>query len=329
MRVLSQLLKTEPDISAEMLTYLYLKTIYDTTHRVGLSWLGVTVGRHRAGKSVGTLAIGTILDRTLVDSLERRVVYYPKDFIKAMREIEKKEIIGGVVIWDEAGVGLPAREWYDLSNKAVNYALQVAGYLRPIIFFVTQDFTYIDSNARKLIQHFWEFQRSATIYSYMTPYILVHNRKTGDITYVYPRLVMRYKGSRKLGPKYILTRIKVYLPPKELIERYIKHSEPWKEKIIKQAEERAKEFSEGDLEKKEWTTSQIIDYLVKNWRAYQTSRSRPDSPKLDPYLIKSDFSIPLTMARAIKARVENILREELASGKQPDKNNEPHPYDKR
>lgn len=328
MRVLEKLLTAEPDLSEERLTHLYLKTIYDTTHRVGLSWLGVSVGRHRAGKSVGTIAVATVIDSTFIDWLETRVVYYPKDFLRAMRTIRKREIIGGAVVWDEAGVGLPARDWYDVSNKAVNYALQVAGYLRPIIFFVTQDFTYIDSQARKLVQHFWEFYRSSTEYSLVKPYILVHDRKSGTIRYVYPRLVMRYEGTTKLGPKYILTRIKLYRPPQELIERYIIHSEPWKDKIMKQAEDRAKEFEEGDLEKKEWTTSQIIDYLVKNWRAYQATRSRPDRPRLDPYLIKADFSIPLTLARAIKARVENILWEEIEKGNLPS-SGEKHPYDKR
>ena len=328
MKVLTKLLTIEPDISPERLTHLYLKTIYDTTHRVGLSWLGVSVGRHRAGKSIGTISSATVIDRTFLDWFEKRVVYYPKDFMRAIRDIRKREIIGGAVVWDEAGVGLPARDWYDVSNKAVNFALQVAGYLRPVIFFVTQDFTYIDSQARKLIQHFWEFHRSTVDYSIVKPYLLVHNRKTGEIQYVYPRIVLRYEGTAKLGPKYILTRIKLYRPPQDLIERYILHSEPWKDKIMKQAEDKAKEFEEGDLEKKEWTTSQIIDYLIKHWRAYQSPRSRPDRPRLDPYLIKADFSIPLNLARAIKARVENILWEEIQKGSPPP-GNEKTPYDKR
>jgi len=326
LRVLTKLLTIEPEVSEEKLTHIYLKTIYETTHIIGLSWLGVSVGRHRAGKSIGTISASTVLDKTFIDFFEKRVVYYPKDFLRAMRDIRRREIIGGVVVWDEAGVGLPARDWYDVSNKAVNYALQVAGYLRPIIFFVTQDFTYIDSQARKLIQHFWEFSRSTTNFSFVKPYLLKHNRKTGEIQFIYPRIVLRW--GNEYGPKYILTRIRLYRPPQELIERYVIHSEPWKDKIMKKAEEKAKEFEEGDLEKKEWTVSQIIDYLVKNWRAYQSSRSRPDRPRLDPYLIKADFSIPLNLARAIKSRVENILWEEIRKGN-PLPEGEKHPYDKR
>jgi len=322
-----QLLKNETPANEEALTLLYLRSIYRTTHDVGLSWIGISVGRHRAGKSVGTVSAGIMLDKTFWDVMEQRVVYYPRDFLKSMRVIRKREIIGAVTIWDEAGVGLPARDWYDVSNKAVNYALQIAGYLRPIIFFVTQDFTFLDSQARKLVQHYWEFNRSTTKYSTVIPQALAHNRKTGEYYFYYPRIVLQYPDG-SLGPKYILTRFRLYRPPKEIIERYVIHSEPWKDKIMKQAEERAKAFEEGDLEKKEWTTTQIIDYLVKNWRAYQSSRSRPDKPRLDPYLIKADFQIPLNLARAIKSRVENILWEEIRKGN-PLPEGEKHPYDKR
>lgn len=321
------LLKIDTQPDPQRVTLLYLKSIYDATHIVGLSWLGVSVGRHRAGKSVGTLAVSNILDKTFWDELEFRVVYSPKDFLKSMRRIRKQETIGAVTIWDEAGVGLPARDWYDISNKSVNYALQVAGYLRPIIFFVTQDFSYIDGQARKLIQHFWEFRRSSTTYSVVTPNVIAHNRRTGDVYFMYPRIVMRY-GPSSWGSKMVLTSFKVFKPPQELIDRYIIHSEPWKDKIIRRAEEKAKAFEEGDLEKREWTTGQIIDYLVAHWRAYQNSRSRPDRPLLDPYLIKMDFNIPLPLAKAIKSRVENILLEEIQKkGKPPEE--KVMPYDKR
>lgn len=316
MEALREMLKIDFGLTPDSVTRAYLRTIYYTTHHVGLSWIGVEVGRHRAGKSLGTIAVATMLDRTFWDDLEMRVVYYAKDFMRALRKIRKQEIIGAHVVWDEAGVGLPARQWYDLSNQAISSALQVAGYLRPALHFVTQDFTYIDSQARKLVQHFWEFRRSSTEKTTIIPSLLAHNRRSGDVYFYYPRIIYRYPDG-SLGPKVIINRIYLYRPPRELEERYIIHSHPWKDKILKQAEEKAKEYMEGDLEKKEWTVNQIIDYLSKHWKAYQTPRSRPDRPILDPYLIKYDFNIPINLARVVKARVENILRDEIKKGIPP------------
>lgn len=103
-----------------------------------------------------------LLDETFEENMEKRIVYDAKSFMDACKEIEEKKIHGAAIIWDEAGVGLSSRDWYDISNKSINYAIQVLGYLHPYIFFVTQDASFLDAQPRKLLTNFLKFQEKIT-----------------------------------------------------------------------------------------------------------------------------------------------------------------------
>ena len=198
------------EIDSKLLGMLYLRHIYRRVHQYRFNFLGMITGKHRTGKSLSAVSISHLLDPTFEKNLEDRIVYYPDDFMAALQKIKQKDIIGGAIVWDEAGVGIPAREWYDISNKSISMTLQVFGRYRPVVFFVTPDVTYIDSQARKLFHGFYELSRFKTEYASMKAFDVRYNKRNTKVYYVYSRFHLKHDGV--YGTNLILKKINVKPP---------------------------------------------------------------------------------------------------------------------
>lgn len=300
-------LKTEiefPEITQDEVANYYLSAVYTQVHKQKFNYLGSIVGRPRTGKSLWGCTSGVLLDPTFWDDFENRIVYDAKSFMRALNRLSKLKILGGVILWDEAGVGLPAREWYDMSNKAINYAVQVAGVYRPIIYFITLDLTYIDTQPRKVLNSLQEMNRTNNKYSISKPYNINVDKKRGKIYFKYPRMIMKETGSYIKCHKLKITR-----PPKEIENRYEEHSIPFKDKIIQIMQQRAGDFEDGIIPQEEYTAEEIIQKVIDSASVYEGTRSEAGSRNFSRDLIKHDFKIPTTLANVIKARAEQILNE--------------------
>ena len=297
-----------PDNNPDRILLGYLKSIYLSVHQLKYNFLAVSTGKHRVGKSVSATLLCSILDKTFYPNLEERVVYYPEQFMDAMKDIANKNIIGGAIVWDEAGVGIPARSWYELSNKSINFVTQVMGYLRPIIFFVTQDMTYIDSQPRKLFHAFYECYRNSTQYNFMKPFEIQYDKRKGKIYYKYPRISRMVEDI--VGSTIKLNKIKVDKPPKEMIDRYEQHSFDFKDRIMLQMEERIRKYDQEEtISKKNMTQKEILEKVIGEHKRYESKRSKLGDPILDYNLIRFDFSIPTPLAKFIKADAERVIKQ--------------------
>lgn len=292
------------EIDGKLLATLYLKHVYRRIHDYRFNFLGMFTGKHRVGKSLTSLSMANILDPTFFDNLEQRVVYFPNDFMRALQEVKNKHIIGGAIIWDEAGVGIPAREWYETSNKAISYALQVHGRYRPIVFFVTQDVHYIDSQARKLFHGFYEMSRLKNEYAVNRPFDVRYNKRTGKVYYVYSRFHLMNDDA--YGTKLILKKIRIQRPEKEIEKLYEFHSREFKDKIMEQMQERSDVYSEGKVDAKRMTMEEVTQTLIdkKDNNLFLSKRSKEDNVIFDVNAIRFHFGIPDGMARHIKRRAE-------------------------
>lgn len=296
------------DIDKKLIADLYFRHIYERVHTFKFNFLAMMTGKHRTGKSTDAVQISSILDPTFIDNLEKRVVYFPDDFMKALKSITQpasgKPIIGGAIVWDEAGVGMPAREWYDLSNKSISYTLQVFGKYRPIVFFVTQDVSYIDTQARKLFHGFYEAQRMSNQYAMIKPFDVRYNKRSTKVYYVYSRFHLRNDDA--IGAKLVLKKIKMQRPPKELEGRYEDHSSIFKDLIKTQMKERVERYSDGILDVKRMTSEEIEKYLVehKDDTRLLSKRSSEENVIYDANSISFKFEIPARMAAHIKRQAE-------------------------
>jgi len=264
----------------------------------------MVVGKHRTGKSLSALSFSHLLDETFAPNMEKRVVYYAEDFMNALEDIRRKKIIGGAIVWDEAGVGVPSREWYNISNKAVGLACQVFGRYRPIIFFVTQDVTYIDSQIRKLFHGFYEMQRMSDKYAIAKPFNVSYNKRIGKVYYRYGRFYST-DLEHSIG-KCVLKAIKLKRPPAELERRYDFHSKDFKDLIMEQMQERTKSYQE-ERDKKKLDTKDIIDELSEkhyNNDEFLSKRSKPDNVIFDKDAIRFMYDVSDSQARFIKKQAE-------------------------
>ena len=256
------------------------------------------------GKSLTAISMSHVLDPTFEANIRKRVVYFPNDFMTALQEIKKKNIIGGAIVWDEAGVGIPAREWYDTANKSISYVLQVFGRYRPIVYFVTQDVSYIDSQARKLFHGFYEMARRGNECAVARPFDVRYNKRTGKVYYVYSRFNMKNQDAH--GIKLILKKINVARPPKELENIYEEHSKIFKDKIVEQMQERAGVSEDKEIDANRMTQEEIVADLVKNKenKAFLSKRSKEDDIIFETNAIRYHYNIPDGLARFIKRRAE-------------------------
>jgi len=293
-----------PEADPKLLSALYFRHIYKRVHDYKFNFLGFLTGKHRVGKSLNALSFGTALDPTFIDNIEDRVVYYAKDFTRALKQIRDDNIIGGVVIWDEAGVGVPAREWYNTSNKAIGMTLQVFGRYRPIVFFVTQDMSYIDSQARKLFHGFYEVSRVKNDFSIVKPFNVAYDKKSNKVFFMYSRMFM--PNADAMGSKLTLKKIKITRPIKQVEDTYEVHSKNFKDIIMEQMQERTELFKHGKIDSKKMTVEEIIKDLEthKEEPSYLSKRSTPDNIIFDKDAIRHFYTIPDAQARFIKKQAE-------------------------
>ena len=169
------------------------------------NWLAIVCGATGSGKSYAALRLAEMIDPTF--DVER-VVFSAEEFMKLLNNDIKK---GQMIIWDEAGVGIPAREWYSISNKAINYVFQVFRHMNVGVILTTPSFDYIDSQTRKLFHNYIETVGIDTSTNeVMTKFMNVtFNPRFGKEYFQYPRI----------GGKCI-KRLNIGLPSKPLRKAY-------------------------------------------------------------------------------------------------------------
>lgn len=291
-----------PELDEEAVGRKLISHIYNIVHVEKKNYIGMMTGSPQVGKSWNGGTIGCLLDPQFYDELEKNVVYDAKQFMTRMYEIVKSRERGRFIMWDEAGVGIPSRQWYDISNRAISFAIQVAGVFGPFIFFNTQDLSYIDSQPRKLINGFFEVSRTNTRYSRIKAYEISVNRKVGKMYFKYPRL------KTEAGCYFQLKGfIKLMKPPREFQKRYDEHSKPFKERITALSLKRADDFELGKLGYQDLTTGEIINKVTNECGKYLSPNSTSEKVRVHAGLIEHDFKIPSKLAAVIKLRVEQNI----------------------
>jgi len=292
-----------------LLGTLFIRNIYKTVTTKNLSYLALVVGKHRMGKSFFAVTLASILDPTFEEELEKRVVYDAKSFMDACKEIEKRKIKGAAIVWDEAGVGLSSRDWFAESNKAINYSLQVLGYLNPFIFFVTQDLTFLDAQPKKLLNNFFEMNRPSNEFSVAKPFDVHYDKKTGQMFFYYPRIYFE-------GALYTIKQIYVPKLIDRIAKRYEMHSRKWKEKIILAMSTRVEDIQ---TDNKTYTIDEIKEEVKSNIDLYLTQRGKVDWER-----ISLKYQLPYRKAKVL---ARDIMYE-MSLGGQPKQESESNEEEK-
>jgi len=295
-----------PTPTPQRFSEAFFNRLWRKLHVDNFSLLISFYGKHRVGKSLSAVSFAYILDPTFEENLEKRVVYDSKALTSSVKEVRQKRIRGAAFIVDEAGSGdLSSQRWYEEAAKIVSAELQAVGYLNPFIGFVTQSFSFINTTARKLSQGVFEVERTNNFYSTIRPYWITTTPWFSNILRRYPIFCEGIDGVP--SNVYKMNKIKISMPPKEIVERYVNHSQNFKDKLLEDSEKDidtliiSKEKEKPDIDK-------IVKQVIKNLDYYKYERK--GRTWVEEQIIRHDFNLTHGDARLVKKLVEKKIEQQ-------------------
>jgi hypothetical protein len=192
-----------------------------------------------------------------------KVVWNESQFYNALDNIK---YVGEFVMWDEAGIGIPSKEWWSVSNRAIGKTLQIFRADRRIgLTFTTQDLSFIDSQSRKLLNYFFMMdKRTSPDYSKMWVREIMVNRYLGKMYMPYPRLKVDGIKYRFKSIGFDINQIRKIPDLESMLDEYDKKSRPVKKKLRiehKMLIEKYKSDAEKKAEEKAMTKFDILTKL--------------------------------------------------------------------
>jgi len=174
------------------------------------NFLGAITGPTGSGKSYSALSIAADIDPNFCIE---NVAFTPDDLFTIINS--GRLVPGSVILYDEAGVGMGAREWQSLGNKVLSFLLQTFRNLNLVVLFNLPHLGMFDAQGRKLIHAHLSTKR--IIYSkslcVIEPLLTFVDQATGDISYRYLRVTTG-------GVARSLSRIKILKPSDNLALAY-------------------------------------------------------------------------------------------------------------
>ncbi len=165
----------------------------------------IFVGDTGSGKSYSSIALAEQVDPNFwVD----RIVFTARDFIGLVNSDLPK---GSVVIFDDAGLGIPAREWQGMSAKIFGKLFQGFRYKNLISLITVPDISFIERQSRMLMHLYLEATDTQGI---MKPFHPFHPFRGDD------RIGFRYPTKTVGGRTTSIKTLSFDMPSKELREAY-------------------------------------------------------------------------------------------------------------
>lgn len=250
------------------------------------NWLCVVCGPTGSGKSYTAIRLGEIIDPNFSIN---NVVFTPQAFMALINSGTLRK--GSIIVFDEAGVGLPARDFYTISNKQINYVLQTFRFMNIGVIFTVPDFKFIDLQARKLFHTYIE---------------TLHVDRKNKVVHTKVKEVQNNPQLGKLYIKYYrkgkqaITRNMIGKPSEELVEAYEK-----KKKIFARSLSIDVQKDIRRVEARKINVDDIIDEILLNPKPY--IREKFKRKYINRLKIEADYNVGKSRAARIKHVVEERL----------------------
>jgi len=210
------------------------------------------------GKSWFSLWLACILDPTFAENLKERVIFHPKEFlINLKRNVYKR---GNVVILEEVGTSVGAREWYSRINRAIMKVLQTFRNKRLIVIMTVPSPSFVDTQSRKLTNF-----DACVVKRRERDYTLFFHKILGTTRFDEP-LLLTYRDNMgvKLNPIIVHG-----LPVCKLTKLYESFAMPYKNEVIAEAfdtlqevEQKTKSSVHIDVNMKETAEKLIKEHSI-------------------------------------------------------------------
>lgn len=286
-----------------MQTYLnldlfFIKKIKTRLLKQNKNWLCVICGETGSGKSYSALSIGNMIGQT-------HLVFKPIDFLKLITSKELNK--GDVVICDEFGVGMAAREWQSTSNKLLGAVMQTFRNLNIGVIFTLPNLSFIDVQARKLFHNYLETAnldyKSQT--ALLKCYEIQHNSRLDKTYFKFPMF------TAPDGNYIRMTHVRIPKPSNKIIEKYEVEKSRYTENLnlnaLKSLMEEQEKKKSG-LRKTDFVMEKkIIKQVVANSGEFLSNYKNREY--IDFQLIKNKYEVSDVAAR----RIKNVVEKQLSS----------------
>ena len=179
----------------------------------------IFVGDTGSGKSYSAISLGEQVDTNFCID---RIVFTAKDFVELINSDLPK---GSVVIFDDAGLGIPAREWQSMAAKIFGKLFQGFRYKNLISLITVPDMSFIERQSRTLMHLYLEASDTQGV---MKPFQPFHPFRGDD------RLGFRYPTKTVGGREIQVKTASFILPSKEIREAYEAKKSDYMEKTNKE-----------------------------------------------------------------------------------------------
>ena len=194
--------------------------------------IALFIGDTGSGKSLSSIRLAEAVDPNFnVD----RIVFTVKDFIALVNSGLPP---GSVIIFDDAGLGINARLWQEVSARIFGMLTQGFRYKQIITFITVPDESFIERQSRKLVHIRFE---ATDVQGLMKPKLLSRNPFDPD------RPLAKYPRIRRGVSKITVKLVKFKLPSDELREKYEAKKKEYMEKRFKEFQEELNVLDEGKI----------------------------------------------------------------------------------
>ncbi|WP_342305895.1 zonular occludens toxin domain-containing protein [Methanolobus sp. ZRKC5] len=188
------------------------------------NFMCVMVGETGSGKSADAVELARRIDPSFEDN--PRIVFTPKDFLEYIPKMKK----GQAIIFDEAGVGIPAREWQRIQNKLIGYVTQLFRHLNLCVIFTVPSMSFIDKQVKTLLHAVIEtktidFKNKLGVAKYWR----INHNPVFDFTKLEPLILFSGGNHTTIDPLYIPH------PPHEVWNKYVAMKEAYANKFYQNA----------------------------------------------------------------------------------------------
>ncbi len=252
------------------------------------NWLTVVCGETGSGKSYSALAIAHEVGESVY------IVFSPVEFLKLLtsNKLEK----GDAIVFDEAGVGMSARDWYSVQNKILGSVLQTFRHLNLVVIFTVPNLSFIDVQARKLFHNY--FETANLDYKLGKAWLQVYDIQVNSrFDKIY------YKSPKFIGPDgvvYTMSHLVVDKIPDSIAGPYEEKKEAFTKKLNMDSLKELTEPKGGQQHQVD--EKSIQDKVKKNIKKFTTKRAHTET--LNHYSIATEYGIPERMAYRIKKSIE-------------------------
>jgi len=213
------------------------------------NWIAVVVGTVGSGKTYGALEISDdMMDRKHNPNVHE--IFSIDEFMENYNKHVYKK--GDVLVFEEAGVNISAKNWQSKANKNINFVLQTCRHRNFSIIFTLPMFKFLDASTRALIHTVFIADEKNIDYDKNISYLRVYDFKVD---------ALNGKEPYKIIPKFwvdgvliAMRRIAVKMPREEILEVYEKRKMDFTNKLNKEIEDQLKAENQEKKEKNQHIT---------------------------------------------------------------------------